>query len=137
MSSQGPESWSVGLQVMLEKIAGVWVVKKLQVIQLYESLMVTLADKVADMSATCRPDSQMSALLAEMPLSRRHNFDPDTFFCVGICRHPPNFPLYGSTKGTYGEFLCKFLYVGYGWGSREILLVSDNAKKIRLSHDEK
>jgi hypothetical protein len=27
--------------------------------------------------------------------------------------------------------------VGYGWGSREILLVSDNAKKIRLSHNEK
>jgi hypothetical protein len=52
-----------------------------------------LAEKVADMSATCRPDSQMSALLAKMPLSRRHNFDPDTFFCVGICRHPPKFPL--------------------------------------------
>ena len=54
---------------------------------------VSLAEKFADMLATCRPDSQMSALLAEMPLSRRHNFDPDTFFCVGICRHPPNFPL--------------------------------------------
>ena len=53
----------------------------------------TLAEKVADMSAACRLDSQMLALLAKMPLSRRHNFDPDTFFCVGICRHPPNFPL--------------------------------------------
>ncbi len=42
-----------------------------------------------------------------------------------------------STRGTYGEFLCKFSYVGYSWGSREILLVSDNAKKIRLSHNEK
>jgi hypothetical protein len=31
-----PESWSVGLQVMLEKIAGVCLIKKLQAIQLYE-----------------------------------------------------------------------------------------------------
>ena len=32
-----PESWSVGLQVMLEKIAGVCLVEKLQAIQLYEA----------------------------------------------------------------------------------------------------
>jgi hypothetical protein len=32
-----PEDWSVGLQVMLEKIAGVCLVKKLQAIQLYEA----------------------------------------------------------------------------------------------------
>ena len=32
-----PESWSVGLQVMLEKIAGVCLVKKLWAIQLYEA----------------------------------------------------------------------------------------------------
>ncbi len=32
-----PESWSVGLQVMLEKIAGVCLVKKLQAIQLYKA----------------------------------------------------------------------------------------------------
>ena len=32
-----PESWSVGLQVMLEKIAGVCLVKKLQAIQFYEA----------------------------------------------------------------------------------------------------
>ncbi len=31
------ENWSVGLQVMLEKIAGVCLVKKLHVIQLYEA----------------------------------------------------------------------------------------------------
>ncbi len=43
-----------------------------------------LAEKVADMSATCRPDSQMSSLLAKMPPSRRHNFDPDTFFLSGF-----------------------------------------------------
>jgi hypothetical protein len=32
-----PESWSVGLQLMLEKIAGVCLVKKLQAIQFYEA----------------------------------------------------------------------------------------------------
>ena len=32
-----PESWSMGLQVMLEKIAGVCLVKKLWAIQLYEA----------------------------------------------------------------------------------------------------
>ncbi len=32
-----PESWSVGLQVMLEKIAGVCLVKKLRAIQLYKA----------------------------------------------------------------------------------------------------
>ncbi len=31
-----PEDWSVGLQVMLEKIAGVCLVEKLQAIQLYD-----------------------------------------------------------------------------------------------------
>jgi hypothetical protein len=36
-SSIPPENWSIGLQVMLEKIAGVCVVKKLQAIQLYEA----------------------------------------------------------------------------------------------------
>jgi hypothetical protein len=32
-----PDSWIVGLQVMLEKIAGVCLVEKLQAIQLYEA----------------------------------------------------------------------------------------------------
>ena len=32
-----PENWSVGLQVMLEKIAGVCLVNKLRAIQLYEA----------------------------------------------------------------------------------------------------
>ncbi len=32
-----PDSWSVGLQVMLEKIAGVCLVEKLRAIQLYEA----------------------------------------------------------------------------------------------------
>jgi hypothetical protein len=41
--------------------------------------MVNLAEKVADMSATCRHNSQMSAHFAQMPLSWQHNYDPDTF----------------------------------------------------------
>jgi hypothetical protein len=36
-SSIPPENWSVGLQVMLKKIAGVCLVKKLHAIQLYEA----------------------------------------------------------------------------------------------------
>jgi len=32
-----PETWSVGLQVMLEKIAGVCLVEKLRAIHLYEA----------------------------------------------------------------------------------------------------
>ena len=32
-----PKNWSVGLQVMLEKVAGVCLVKKLCAIQLYEA----------------------------------------------------------------------------------------------------
>jgi hypothetical protein len=32
-----PENWSIGLQVMLEKIAGVRLVEKLQAVQLYEA----------------------------------------------------------------------------------------------------
>jgi hypothetical protein len=32
-----PKNWSVGLQVMLEKIAGVCLVEKLRAIQLYEA----------------------------------------------------------------------------------------------------
>jgi hypothetical protein len=36
-SSVPPENWSVGLQVMLEKIAGVCLVEKLRAIQLYEA----------------------------------------------------------------------------------------------------
>ncbi len=48
----------------------------------------TLAGKVANMSATCRPDSQMSALLADIPLSWRHKTNPDTVF---MCRGLPTF----------------------------------------------
>jgi hypothetical protein len=64
-----------------------------------------LAEKVANMSATCRPDSQMSAHLAKMPLSWQHNFDPDTFL-VSEFANIHQFFLY-STRGTYREFLCK------------------------------
>ena len=36
-SGISPENWSVGLQVMLEKIAGVCLVEKLHAIQLYKA----------------------------------------------------------------------------------------------------
>ncbi len=78
-----------------------------------------LAEKVANMSATCCHDSQMSAHFSQMPLLRRHNFDPDTFFVSGFANIHQIFLF--STRCTYGGFLCKFWYVGYGWGSREIL----------------
>jgi hypothetical protein len=48
------------------------------------SLVVCLAGKVANMLATCRPDSQKSALLADLAKSCRHKFVPDTFFVSGI-----------------------------------------------------
>ena len=64
-----------------------------------------LAEKVANMSATCHPDSQMSSHFAQMPLSRRHNFDPDPFFVSGFA-NIHQILLY-RTRGTYGEFLCK------------------------------
>ena len=50
-----------------------------------------LAGKVADTSATCRPDSQKSALLADSAKSCRHKFVPNTFFCVRDCQLSPNF----------------------------------------------
>jgi hypothetical protein len=43
---------------------------------------------VANMSATCWPDSQMLAHFADMPLSWRHKIDPDTTF---LCRGWPTF----------------------------------------------
>ncbi len=47
-----------------------------------------LAWKVANMLVTCLPDSQMSALLADILLSWRHKTDPDTVF---LCRGLPTF----------------------------------------------
>ena len=44
-----PENWSVGLQVMLEKIAGVCLVEKLRAIQLYEAdFNATTSSSLAD-----------------------------------------------------------------------------------------
>jgi hypothetical protein len=57
-----------------------------------------LAGNVANMSPTCRPDSQMSALLADMALPCRHKIDPDTTFsCRGWPTFTPFFFLYQST----------------------------------------
>ena len=44
----------------------------------------SLAGKVAVMSATCRPDSQKLALLADSAKSCRHKFVPDIFFVSGF-----------------------------------------------------
>jgi hypothetical protein len=49
---------------------------------------VSLAGNVADMLVTCRPDSQMSALLADSALLCQHKTDPDTAF---LCREWPTF----------------------------------------------
>jgi len=47
-------------------------------------VLCCLAGNVGVMLATCRPDSQMSALLAGTALWRQHKTDPDTAFsCWG------------------------------------------------------
>ncbi len=51
-------------------------------------VLCPLAGKVANMLATCWPDSQMFALLANTPLSWQHKTDPDTVF---LCRGLPTF----------------------------------------------
>jgi hypothetical protein len=51
--------------------------------------LMTLADKVANMSATCCHDSQMLAHFAQMPLSWQHNFDPDPFSVSGFADNLP------------------------------------------------
>ena len=53
-----------------------------------------LAGNDSNMSATCHPDSQMSALLANISLSWRHKTDPDTvFWCQGLPTYAPFFLL--------------------------------------------
>ena len=65
------------------------------------SLPYSLSGNVADMSATCRPDSQMSALLADTALSCRRKIDPDTTFsCQGWPTCTPFFFLYQP------EYVC-------------------------------
>jgi hypothetical protein len=93
----------------------------------------SLAKKIANMMVTCCHDSQMLAHFSQMPLLWRHNFDPDTFFCVRICRHPPNFLLLPEVH-TENSSVSSDMRVMVGVAKR--YLVSDNAKKIRLSHDE-
>ena len=51
----------------------------------------TLGGNVGNMLATCRPDSQMLALLANISLSRQHNTDLDTvFLCRGLLTFTPS-----------------------------------------------
>jgi len=69
-----------------------------------KTTVTVLAGKVANMSATCRPDSQKSALLANAAKSCRHKFVPDTFLCRGLPTFS-KFPL--STRGTYGVIIVQ------------------------------
>ena len=46
-----------------------------------------LAEKVANMLATCCHNSQMLAHFAQTPLSWQHKIDRTHYFCVGDCRH--------------------------------------------------
>jgi hypothetical protein len=66
-----------------------------------------VAGNVANMSATCQPDSQMSALLADTALSCRHKIDPDTTF---LCREWPTFtPFFFLYQSTYVRTTCQKL----------------------------
>ncbi len=53
-----------------------------------ECMPIGLAGNVANMLATCWPNSQMSAFSAFSALSCRHKTDPDTAF---LCRGWPTF----------------------------------------------
>jgi hypothetical protein len=88
-----------------------------------------LADKVANMLATCRHDSQMLAHFAQMPLSWRHNFDPDTFFVSGFSDIHP-FLLRVPEVHTENSSISSDMRVTVGVAKR--YLVSDNAKKIKV-----
>jgi hypothetical protein len=85
-----------------------------------------LAGKVADMSVTCRRNSQMLAHLAKMHLSWRHKIDPTQYYI-----HP--FLLRVPEVHTENSVVSSDILVMVGVAER--YLVSDNAKKIRLSHD--
>ena len=72
------------VEVILHKKRIVWQERVKVTRSFYFGAPIGLAEKVADMSATCCHDSQMSAHFAQMPLLRRHNSDPDTFFVSGL-----------------------------------------------------
>ena len=99
-----PESWSVGLQVMLEKIAGVCLVEKLQAIQLYEAnfncynlfifgkqAMQTLTDSryipeelFSQKGSTSKDAKFDKTLMADLSLQARHHMtiiSADTAYC--------------------------------------------------------
>ena len=71
---------------------------------------------------------------AQIPLSWRHNFDPDTFFVSGFANiHPFLF----RVPEVHTENSSVSSDVRVTVGVAEKYLVSDNVKKIRLSHNEK
>ena len=85
-------------------------------------------------SPTRHHDSQMSAHFAQMPLLWQHNFDHDTFFVSEFADIHP-FLLRVPEVHTENSFVSSDMRVTVGVAER--YLVSDNAKKIRLSHNEK
>jgi hypothetical protein len=76
----------------------------------------------------------MLAHLAEMPLSCQHNFDPDTFCVSGFADILP-FLLRVPEVHRENFSVSSDMWVTVGGAKR--YMVSDNAKKIRLSHNEK
>ncbi len=91
-------------------------------------LLDYLAGKVADMLATCHRNSQMLAHLAKMPLSWRHKIDVSGIADI----HP--FLLRVPEVHTENSSVSFDMRVTVGVAKR--YLVSDNAKKMRLSHNE-
>jgi hypothetical protein len=110
-----------------------------------------LAGKVADMSATCRPDSQKSALLADSAKSCRHNFVPDTFFVSGFAdflqifskyqryirsNHRTNWYINIKQSVQPGYFFAPLTYyIILSTQSRNILLYQETASHNIASHN--
>ena len=105
-----PESWSVGLQVMLEKIAGVCLVEKLQAIQLYEAnfncynlfifgkqAMQTLTESryipeelFSQKGSTSKDAKFDKTLMADLSRQARHHMtiiSADTAYCYDRVNH--------------------------------------------------
>jgi hypothetical protein len=67
-SSIPPENWSVGLQVMMEKITGVCLVENLHAIQLYDSSLASMQCKLSRKADT----SRRSYSAKKVPLREKH-----------------------------------------------------------------
>ncbi len=80
------------------------------------------------------PGQPNASTFSQMPLLWRRNFDPDTFFVSEFANIHP-FLLRVPEVYTENSSVSFDMRVMVGVAKR--YLVSDNAKKIRLSHDEK